>query len=125
MILFRRVFVCFLLLLPVVSQMTGETHAQQNGFTIEQLAGLYRVDGINPNGSKYSGEVNVVVRENIAYFAWSIAGRAYTGQGGIQGNQLVIDWGSSAPVIYNVDQSGNLIGTWNNGQASERLTRLR
>lgn len=125
MALLRVPLIVLFLTLPFVLSVTASARAQQGAVTLEQLTGLYRVDGVNTNGGRYVGEVNIVVRDNTAFFAWEIAGKAYTGKGGIQGNQLVIDWGSSSPVIYTIDAAGNLNGTWDNGRASERLTRLR
>ncbi len=87
------------------------------------LAGSYDVRGRNPNGSAYSGALEIAVIDNVPNFTWNVGNRIYKGQGSFVGNVLVVNWGNSAPVIYTIDLDGNLSGTWSNGQASERLTR--
>lgn len=100
------------------------SHAQvQQTVEVSQLAGAYSVEGRNPDGSAYSGSLDLTVIDGVANLVWSVGNRTYKGQGSFIGNVLVVNWGSSAPVLYTVDLQGNLAGTWDRGRASERLIR--
>ena len=107
--------------------MSGTTpaHAAFKAVYIENLAGTYKVEGRNTNGSRYSGQVTITVQGDVANFLWSIAGETYRGTGELKGTVLTVDWGAKDPVIYQVNSDGSLDGTWAAGRASERLERIR
>jgi len=85
------------------------------------IAGAYNVRGMNPNGSAYTGQVQIVQQGSAVEVYWSVAGQSYTGRGLIDGRVVTVDWGSSSPVVY-VLMGRELHGTWDNGMAVERLT---
>lgn len=106
------------------AQILPPAYAQvQQNVAVAELDGNYRVDGRNPDGSGYSGSVIIKSIDGVANFEWHVGNQVYKGQGTFVGNVLVVNWGSAAPVLYTVDLDGNLSGTWDNGKASERLTR--
>ena len=86
------------------------------------LAGVYDVQGINPNGTTYSGEVSIRQQGSSYYFRWRIGnGQAFEGRGTLRGSSLTVNWGQQYPVIYAVGSDGVLRGTWSNGRATENL----
>jgi hypothetical protein len=87
------------------------------------LAGIYRAEGTNPNGSRYSGMVAVVGDDSGSYaFTWWIGREVFHGEGQRDGRWLRVDWGQASPVIYTQDGHGILDGIWADGRASEILT---
>lgn len=89
------------------------------------VEGSYRVNGTNPDGSRYTGEVKIWKEEGAYKIRWKIAQDTYTGKGQKSGKTLSIDWGAAYPVIYTITKSGVLEGTWDGGKASETLTPMR
>jgi hypothetical protein len=85
---------------------------------------MYNATGTNPNGTGYSGTVTITRSGGEYAFFWRV-GNTYRGTGGFQGDKLVIDWGERYPVIYTVTADGRLVGTWNNGNATEVLTKIK
>jgi TPR repeat protein len=90
-----------------------------------EIAGRYVANGKNPNGSTYRGEVSIKQDADGYSFFWKIADSKYQGHGDYAGGQFTIDWGDTYPVIYRLASDGSLIGTWNNGNASEVLVPVR
>ncbi|MBN9672849.1 hypothetical protein [Roseibium aggregatum] len=90
-----------------------------------EIAGVYVVQGLNPDGTHYQGRVTIEVKGGTAFFRWDIAGQVYHGQGPLAGKTLIIDWGQNDPVIYEIHPDGTLTGTWAAGRASETLNRLK
>ncbi|MCB1318123.1 MAG: fibronectin-binding protein [Leptospiraceae bacterium] len=89
--------------------------------TTTDISGNYRVEGTNPDGSRYEGTCRVSrISGNTYRFDWSV-GNSYSGTGTLQGNRISVDWGSDAPAVYSVRPNGSLVGTWANGQATENL----
>ncbi len=86
------------------------------------IAGGYRAEGRNPDGSAYSGIVEISQSGQDVAIAWRVGTDAYRGVGVVEGRVVTIDWGAAAPVIYVVMPDGALHGTWNDGTALERLT---
>jgi hypothetical protein len=84
-------------------------------------SGVYRVKGINPNGSRYQGMVAVVPGPEGVRFTWWISNQVFSGAGHFAGRMLVVDWGESHPVIYTLKGEGGLEGEWADGSASETL----
>lgn len=89
----------------------------------QRLPGIYRIDGRNPNGSRYGGKVLITAAETGIYnLLWRISsGDTYTGRGRLNGDTLTVDWGQQYPVIYRVGKDGMLRGWWDNGRGSENL----
>lgn len=119
----RLILVIALVVVPVTVFPSMPFAQVQQSIEVSQLAGAYAVEGRNPDGSAYSGTLNLTVIDGVANLVWSVGNRTYKGQGNFIGNVLVVNWGSSAPVLYTVDLEGNLAGTWDRGRASERLVR--
>lgn len=96
----------------------------ENYALAQRLPGIYRIDGRNPNGSRYGGKVLITAGETGIYnLLWRISnGETYSGRGRLNGDTLTVDWGQQYPVIYRVGRDGMLRGWWDNGRASENLT---
>jgi TolB-like protein len=90
-----------------------------------KLEGQYSAMGRNPNGTTYSGIVTITKRSEAYLFVWKIGSTTYSGTGSLDGNILTVEWGAPYPVIYAVQPDGRLIGTWNNGTATENLIPLQ
>jgi TolB-like protein len=87
-----------------------------------RIEGQYSAIGQNPNGTTYSGVVNITKKNETYMFIWRIGKSTFSGSGNLEGDILTVQWGAVYPVIYRVHTDGRLIGTWNNGNASETLT---
>jgi Caspase domain len=85
------------------------------------LAGVYRVEGTNPNGSKYRGMVALAQNNDQFSFTWWIGKDAFRGTGHFAGKMLVVNWGDKTPVIYTFGDEGVLDGEWADGSATETL----
>jgi hypothetical protein len=85
--------------------------------------GSYNVAGRNPNGSRYAGRAHISRHGDGRYHLnWQVGSTSYSGTGTLDGNVLVVDWGSSTPVIYSLGADGSLRGLWDAGRAEEVLT---
>lgn len=87
--------------------------------------GQYTTRGMNPNGTAYAGTVSVVRRGDQYRFAWKTGATAYSGTGRREGNLLIVDWGSTMPMLYALDPDGRLHGLWSSGRGHETLTPVR
>jgi hypothetical protein len=85
------------------------------------LAGVYRVEGTNPNGSKYRGMVALAQTKDQFNFTWWIGKDVFRGSGHFAGKMLVVNWGDKTPVIYTFGEGGALDGEWADGSATETL----
>ncbi len=87
--------------------------------------GNYVVDGVNPNGSKYTG--GAVIKQNGDRFTvvWNIADKIFTGTGTMSGNVFTVNYkdqaGGGGVVVYDITPSGLLVGKWSDGKAKENL----
>ena len=86
------------------------------------IEGQYSAAGRNPNGTTYSGIVTITKKNEAYMFVWKIGNSTYSGSGYLEGDILTVNWGAPYPVIYKVQADKSLIGTWNNGTATENLT---
>lgn len=90
---------------------------------VARIPGDYTCNGSNPNGSSYRCQVTISRNGETYSFRWLIAdGTRYSGKGRLRGRTLTVDWGQSAPVIYQVGDDGVLRGTWARGRGREVLT---
>ena len=87
-----------------------------------RIEGQYSAMGQNPNGTTYSGIVNISKKNETYMFIWKIGKSTFSGSGYLEGDLLTVQWGAPYPVIYTVQTDGRLVGTWNNGNATETLT---
>jgi len=85
------------------------------------LAGIYRVSGTNPNGSKYRGMVALTQDKDEFAFTWWIGKDVFHGTGHFAGRMLVVNWGDTKPVIYSFTKDGTLDGEWADGSGDETL----
>jgi hypothetical protein len=109
---------------------TGQEAAEEEDETAESedaapesidLAGVYRVEGTNPSGSKYRGMVALAQDGDEFNLTWWIGKDMFQGSGHFAGKMLVIEWGDKTPVIYSFGENGALDGEWADGSASETL----
>ena len=89
------------------------------------LPATFQVDGINPDGSAYSGiaqlsfnPANLTLSVN-----WQIGSDSYSGSGPLDNGSFIINWGDTTPAIYTVTPELALSGTWAGGAAVEIMTR--
>ncbi len=111
----RRVI--FGVALAVTAMGTASGNAQMS------IEGRYSAEGRNPDGSAYSGIVQIVQSGDAISMSWQIGDQAYSGSGVRQGRIVTVNWGAKYPVIYVIQPNGALHGTWADGRALERLTR--
>jgi hypothetical protein len=86
-----------------------------------RLAGIYYVDGRNPNGSRYRGMLTLTPARDQYLFRWWIGRQVFSGEGQFAGKMLVVNWGDKHPVVYTFGQRDNLDGEWADGSATEQL----
>ena len=97
---------------------------EQPSYASDRWVGEFDVQGRNPSGSTYHGKAWVTKQGGTYHVKWLISdGTTYHGSGKESGGRLVINWGQTHPVIYRIDASGNLKGTWAKGTATETLIR--
>ena len=87
----------------------------------QDVAGNYRAEGRNPDGSSYSGTVQVREAGSEVHVSWQVGKQSYKGTGTRDGDVVWVDWGDTYPVVYVRMPSGELHGTWANGKGLERL----
>ena len=85
------------------------------------LAGIYRAAGTNPNRTQYTGMAAIIQSGDQFGVRWWIGTQVFTGSGQFAGRMLVINWGSSSPVVYNFVGGDTLDGEWADGTATDRL----
>ena len=85
------------------------------------LVGKYQIDGTNPDGTKYGGEVEIGIRDGAYSVTWYIGESVYIGVGALVDGVLTVDYGDSFPAIYRVRSNGVLDGIWADGAAFEVL----
>lgn len=85
------------------------------------LGGIYRVEGTNPNGTRYRGMTTIVASGEQVRFTWWIDKEKFSGIGEFAGRMLVVEWGSRHPVVYTFGPGTYLNGEWADGSASDRL----
>ncbi len=104
---------------PTASGTTGQDEEQAK--PQRALAGVYRSDGMNSNGTRYKGITAVNWAGNQVQVKWWIGKQIFTGVGEFAGKMLVVNWGDTHPVIYTFGKHGFLNGEWADGKANERL----
>lgn len=88
---------------------------------IPRITGVYRVNGTNPDGSRYKGMVALAQEGERFDVTWWIGKQVFHGTGELAGRMLVVDWNSTAPVVYTFKPGSVLDGEWADGTATERL----
>ncbi len=87
----------------------------------QSVSGSYRAEGLNPDGSAYSGTVRIADANGTIAMTWIVGNDSYQGTGTRNQDVIWVDWGDDYPVVYVRMPSGELHGTWANGTALERL----
>jgi hypothetical protein len=87
--------------------------------------GNYTAVGRNPNGTTYEGRVAITRLGNRFRFDWRVGSSSYYGTGTLDGNVMVVEWGSGSPVVYALAADGSMKGLWSNGRGLEMLTPAR
>ena len=101
---------------------TAGSFALAHDTTVHRVGGIYTAFGMNADGSKYTGQVQVSQTGNAVEVYWTVGNQQYSGRGVMQGPVMTVDWGASTPVIY-VLVGMEFHGTWDGGTALERLVR--
>lgn len=87
----------------------------------QSIAGSYRAEGRNPDGSTYAGSVQISEHGSTVQMRWQIGAQSYAGSGSRTGDVIRVNWGQPQPVVYVLMPGGELHGTWAGGRALERL----
>lgn len=101
--------------------LTGSAVLAASPASAQSVTGSYRAEGRNPDGSSYSGSVQIRDGEGMVLVNWQVGNQSYSGSGTRDGDVIWIHWGDTHPVVYVRMPSGELHGTWANGRALERL----
>ena len=115
----RRLALSTLAAFPLAALSATDARAQSGG-TALRVGGFYNAFGMNADGSKYTGQVQISQVGNAVELFWVVGGQQYSGRGVLNGAVMTVDWGASTPVIY-VVVGNELHGTWDGGTALERL----
>ena len=90
-----------------------------------RLEGNYTLEGIKPNGTKYSGTAGIAQSEGRYFVTWKIAGQTFTGAGTLLGKTLTVNRKANAAVngvvVYRMGANGMLNGIWGSGKGQETL----
>ena len=87
--------------------------------------GTYRLEGVRPDGSAYSGTVSISSSGEAFEFVWQAGPKSLRGKGKRQGNLLQVTRADGIPAIYALDTDGTLRGLLGKGRGEETLTPLR
>ncbi len=87
--------------------------------------GMYRLKGVKPDGSAYTGTVAISQTGNAFALVWQAGIETHRGTGERQGNLLQVKRADGMPAIYALDTGGTLRGLLGKGRGEETLTPLR
>ena len=120
----RLILSCLPLILaaPAAHAQAKKSAGGANDSMRRSIAGRYRAEGRNPDGSDYSGRVDIMQQGQAVDFTWVIGNDTYRGTGEIEDRVVTVDWGEATPVVYVIMPNGALHGTWADGTALERLS---
>lgn len=116
----------------VTLALLGPVHAAQGQALDNKLEGVYTCEGTNPDGTPYSGVVEIIKHKETYLVRWTMPDDSQVvGVGIFGGNQLAVSYfgGTPALVVYALAENGKLNGKWTAGGAEgavfqETLTRL-
>ena len=99
------------------------------GSTEADISGEYDVEGVNQDGSQYSGEATITKVGDSYNINWLIADQTQTGEGTLTGNTFRVTWSAGdigGDGVYTLQSNGVLEGTWTqddvDGSGTETLT---
>ena len=117
-------------LVGVVLVLSGAIGSTAPPDTPPDLAGLYRCDGMNPDGTAYEGVVEIRKVRDTFRVAWTMDDGTVVGVGIYSGGVFAVSYFGGAPavVVYKVD-GNRLVGEWTMGGIegavyTETLTRM-
>ncbi len=87
--------------------------------------GTYRLDGVKPDGSAYTGTVSISRSGDDFALVWQAGTESHHGKGKRQGNLLQVKRADGLPAIYALDTDGTLRGLLGKGHGEEALTPVR
>ena len=102
--------------------------AAQPGAT--DVTGAYLCEGVNPDGTKYRGTVDITKVNDTYRVEWTMAEHSLVGIGIFSNGVLAVSYFGGAPgVIVYRPSGGTLVGEWTVGTAegavyAETLTRM-
>ena len=104
------------LLLAMVMVMPGDAGLSVAPDPPPDLAGTYRCNGVNPDGSAYEAVVEITRRDGTFRVAWLMGDRIVTGVGIYSGGVFAASYFGGAPavVVYKVE-GDRLVGEWTMG----------
>lgn len=88
--------------------------AQQPAHKMD-LSGVYRCEGVNPNGTPYRGRVEITKDDHTYRLRWTMAQGASLGIGIVNGDVLAVSYFTGANVgivLYKIQKGSQLIGEW-------------
>jgi hypothetical protein len=90
------------------------TQTSNSTVSSRHIVGSYKVAGNNPDGSSYTGTLDITALGSAYQLIWNVAEQPYIGIGILEGNVLAVGWGSRqcAIVSYQVQSNGSLDGKW-------------
>ena len=117
-------------LLGVVVVLSGAAGSSAAPDPPPDLTGVYRCNGLNPDGSAYEAVVEITKRDGTFRVEWIMDGGTVTGVGIFSGGVFAASYFGGAPavVVYKVE-GDRLVGEWTMGGIegavyTETLTKL-
>ena len=103
-------------LLGVVLVLSGVIRSTAAPDSPPDLAGMYRCNGMNPDGSAYQGVVEITKLRDTFRVAWKMDDGSVLGVGIYSGGVFAVSYFGGAPavVVYKVD-GNRLVGEWTMG----------
>ncbi|RFC44435.1 MAG: hypothetical protein DVB23_002299 [Verrucomicrobia bacterium] len=92
----------------------------EESFDPERLVGTHQVSGRNPDGTNYSGKVEIRVKNGLVLLEWKIGKEVSHGTGLVVGMTLgvALDDGIAVYQIFGQSEGQSLIGFWSLGKSS-------
>jgi hypothetical protein len=97
---------------------------------VGDLTGAYVCEGVNPDGTKYRGTVDISKVSNTYRVQWTMSEHTLVGVGIVSNGVLAVSYFGGAPgVIVYRPAGGKLVGEWTVGTAegavyAETLTKM-
>lgn len=105
------------LIAAVLASISGTPLAQQSAAPSEDLSGVYRCEGKNPDGSDYHGVVQIAAIRDTYLVHWTLSDNVEVlGVGIRRGDTLAVSYFGGTPGIVLYKNDGKrLIGEWTMG----------
>lgn len=96
------------------------------------IAGTYRCNGVNPDGSKYQFRVEITHKKGDEYhLKWNSKDQE-EGAGTLIGKELIVTYKGKdgrGKVVYKLENDGDLVGSWkpagSKKEGKETLTKIK